>query len=201
MAVAAIGPGQRLLEPLAPPRRRPGQRDLVGGQPAPHGQFDHALLQAAIADGHPQRHADRAPSPRTSRPVVRRGHPGSRRRPPAATDRAVRWRHRAPPPTGPCPSGRSPPRTARCARGQMMPFSSWFCSMAGAEQPGDADAVAAHFHRLGLAVLVDEVARSSPPNTWCRGRTRGRPRCRAGSPACPCRRATGRRRRRCGCRR
>ena len=41
---------------------------------------------------------------------------------------------------------------------------------------------------------------SSLPSTWCAAGRCGRPRCRARSRACPCRRGSGRRRPRCGCR-
>ena len=47
-------------------------------------------------------------------------------------------------------------RRARSARGQTMPRSSWFCSIAAADDARDADAVAAHLHRLRGALLVEE---------------------------------------------
>ena len=71
------------------------------------------------------------------------------------------------------------------ASGQMMPLASWFCSTAAAAVRRDADAVAAHLHRLLLAVRRPGRSRSSPRCTWCRGRRPGRPRCRGGSRARP----------------
>ena len=86
---------------------------------------------------------------------------------------------------------RARPRTARSAAGQMMPRSSWFCSIAAADDARDADAVAAHLHRLRLARSRRGTSPSSPPNTWCPAGRRGRPRCRARSRACPCRPGDG----------
>jgi hypothetical protein len=58
-----------------------------------------------------------------------------------------------------------------------------------AQQARDADAVAAHLEMLAACRPRRGRWRSWPGCTWCPGRTHGRPRCRAGWPARPCRRA------------
>jgi hypothetical protein len=55
-------------------------------QPAPHRELDRRVLQPALADRDPQRHADQLPVGEHRRPAARRGRRGSRRcRPPAAS--------------------------------------------------------------------------------------------------------------------
>ena len=48
----------------------------------------------------------------------------------------------------------------------------------GADEPRDADAVGAACGRMLGAVGAGDLGASSAPNTWCRNRRSGRPRCR-----------------------